>query len=69
MIDDMIEALKKAKMFTMERYIKLDDGFNYKGWKEVWNTIETTCEYLETLKGVNNESGCIYDGDGKVNLG
>lgn len=56
LIDDLINNLKKAYLFTQERYVKLNDLFREDEWQQAWASIEATIKYLENLKGQKNES-------------
>jgi len=55
MIDELINKLKGARLFTMDRFSKLGDSFRRDEWMEVWDTMEKTWKYLEELKGKEDE--------------
>jgi hypothetical protein len=55
MIDELINKLKGARLFTMDRFSKLGDSFRRDEWTEVWDTMEKTWKYLEELKGKEDE--------------
>lgn len=55
MIDELINRLKEARLFTMDRFSKLGDSFRRDEWTEVWDTMEDTWTYLEGLKGNKDE--------------
>lgn len=55
MIDELINGLKAARLFTMDRCSKLGDSFRRDEWTEVWDTMEKTWTYLEGLKGKEDE--------------
>lgn len=55
MIDELINELKAARLFTMDRFSKLGDSFRRDEWTEVWDTMEKTWTYLEGLKGNKDE--------------